>query len=69
MTENNSLKVIVEIARGIRDLRQVPSGHLYARLMNVLTIDQYYTVLYILVENDLIEVDGSDLITWIGPMD
>lgn len=67
MPKNNAFKAVAAIARGIRDLGEVPSGHLYARLMSVLTKDQYNTVIDILVKTDLIKVDGSHLITWIGP--
>lgn len=54
-------------AEAIRDLRHVPSGHLYARLMGVMTLQQYEQVIDLLIEARLVERTPSHLLRWIGP--
>ncbi len=55
------------VAEAIRDLRQVPSGHLYPRLMGVMTLQQYEQVIELLVGARLVERAPSHLLRWIGP--
>ena len=54
-------------AETIRELGQVPSGHLYARLMGVMELHQYEQVVELLIEARLVERDRSHLLRWIGP--
>jgi hypothetical protein len=55
------------IAEAIRELKQVPSGHLYARVMAYISINQYEKFISILESGKLIRRDPSGLLTWIGP--
>lgn len=64
---NAAIRVIRDVSETIRELKEVPSGHLYARLMGILTLEQYEQVLDILKGAKLIQVDGSHLIRWAGP--
>ena len=60
-----TIEVIKAVAEAIKTLGQVPSGHLYARLMGSLTLDQYQTIIDILEKGRLIKVEHH-LITWLG---
>lgn len=64
---NAALKATQAIAEAIRELKEVPSGHLYANLMNQMSLDTYNQILDVLTKAKLISVDGFHLITWIGP--
>jgi hypothetical protein len=55
------------IAESIRELGQVPSGHLYARLMGIMDLHQYEQVIELLIDARLVERDRSHLLRWIGP--
>ena len=53
------------IAGVIRELGSVPSGHLYARLMGQLTLEQYQAIIDVLADAKLVSVKNH-LITWKG---
>lgn len=61
------VRVSHAVAETIRELGQVPSGHLYARLMGVIELHQYEQVIDLLIDARLIERDRSHLLRWIGP--
>ena len=56
------LKAILET---IRELGEVPSGHLYARLADKITVAQYGQVIEILKRAGLVRESGAHLLTWI----
>jgi hypothetical protein len=62
-----AVNVIVAVADCIRELRTVPSGHLYARLMGHLSIDDYQSVIATLIRAGLVHEHPSHLLEWIGP--
>ena len=59
--------VVLAVADCIRELCTVPSGHLYARLMGHLTIDDYQSVIATLARAGLVREHPSHLLEWIGP--
>lgn len=59
--------VILAIAEAIRALGQVPSGHLYARLMSKLSLNQYERVIGTLINAGLVEQTPASLLIWKGP--
>ncbi len=59
--------MVAAVAEAIRELKSVPSGHLYARLMGKLTLDEYESILDAIKKAGLISEDRSNLLTWIGP--
>lgn len=59
------LRIVAAIAEAIKDLGSVPSGHLYARLMGILSLDQYNQVIGILKKQGLVKEAFYEL-TWIG---
>ena len=62
-----AVRVAHAVAETIRELGQVPSGHLYARLMGVMELHQYEQVIGLLVDARLVERDRTHLLRWIGP--
>ena len=62
-----AVRVVHAVAETIRELGQVPSGHLYARLMGVMELHQYEQVIDLLADAQLIERTPSHLLRWIGP--
>lgn len=62
----NGLDVILAISDAIRDLKEVPSGHLYARVMFCLDIHGYNAIIQALVNAGLVR-KSAHLLTWIGP--
>lgn len=69
----DDIKAAVEIAaavgQAIKELTElnggVPSGHLYARLMDKLSLEQYNRVIEVLRRHQLIKINNH-WIEWIG---
>ena len=66
MTPRELVATIAAIAEAVRDLKEVPSGTLYAHLCGKLDISAYESALGVLTRARLIEVK-SHLIRWVGP--
>ena len=62
-----AVRVAHAIAETIRELGEVPSGHLYARVMGVMDLRQYEQVIDLLIDARLVERAPSHLLRWIGP--
>ena len=60
------LSVVRAIADTIRDLQEVPSGHLYAQLCGSMNLNQFNTILGILKGSKLVE-EKSHMLRWVGP--
>lgn len=58
------LNAVRAIADAIRELREVPSGELYARVMDVLSLEQYQSIIGLLTRAGLVANRGH-LLTWI----
>jgi len=61
------VRIAHAVAEAIRELGQVPSGHLYARLMGVMELHQFEQVIDLLIDARLVERDRSHLLRWVGP--
>ena len=59
------IQAIKAVADCIKELKQVPSGHLYARVMEFMDIDQYNTIIGILISTKFVRQENHVLI-WIG---
>jgi len=59
-------EITLAVAETIRDLKEVPSGHLYAILMDRMTIDVYDRIIDALKAAGVIE-ERNHLLRWIGP--
>ena len=61
-----AIAVIVAVGDAIRELRQVPSGELYARMMEHLSLENYQKVIETLKGAGLVREEQSHLLVWIG---
>jgi len=50
----------------IREIGEVPSGHLYARLCGTMNLETYTRLIEILKAAQLVS-ESAHLLTWIGP--
>lgn len=62
---NAAIEAISAIGRVIRDVKRIPSGHLYAQLMGVLSLEKYEGAIAILKKGNLIKEESNELI-WIA---
>ena len=62
-----TIKIVAAVAEAIRELGEVPSGHLYANLMSKLSLAQFEQVLGVLKGAGLVRESNAHLLTWIGP--
>lgn len=62
-----AVRVAHAIAESIRELGEIPSGHLYARLMGIMDLCQYEQVIDLLIDARLVEREPFHLLRWIGP--
>ena len=61
-----ALKIAAVVGDAIRELKSVPSGHLYARLMGHMSLDSYNGCIRLLKQANLVE-ESNHLLTWVGP--
>lgn len=64
--EQAALELILAVGDAIRDLGAVPSGHLYARVMSVMSLDTFDRVIGAMKKAGLVE-EKNHVITWVGP--
>ncbi len=57
------LEVIRAIADAIREVKQVPAGHLYAAVMGTLSLSAFTRIVDMLVRSGLVRKQG-DLLIW-----
>lgn len=62
----DSITMIFAITETIRELGEVPSGHLYAGLMHKISLNSYEAVISMLIRANLVK-RSYHLLTWIGP--
>jgi hypothetical protein len=61
-----AFEVVVATGQTIRELGTVPSGELYARVMDKLSIEAYGNIIATLKRAGMVEESGN-VLTWIGP--
>jgi hypothetical protein len=62
-----AVRVAHAVAEVIRNVGEIPSGHLFAQVMGVMDLRQYEQVIDLLVDARLVERMPSHLLRWIGP--
>jgi len=66
----NEVKAVISICRTladtIKELGEVPSGHLYARVSDILSLANYHSAIGFLEKAGLIEVRDNMLLVWKG---
>lgn len=60
-----AVDTIMAVAVAIRDLGSVPSGHLYARLMGRLELQQFQQIIAILKRTGAV-TEANHVLTWAG---
>jgi hypothetical protein len=63
--ETAQVEIISAIAQVIKELKQVPSGHLYARLAGHMTLETYEGVISLLIKTGWVK-RTNHLLTWAG---
>lgn len=66
-TTKAAIATIAALGCAIRELGQVPSGELYARVMGHMTIENYQSAIDTLVRAKLVERKNSHLLVWVEP--
>ncbi len=62
----SGLLMVAAVAESIREAGEIPSGTLYAMLIDRVDITGYESIIRVLKNADLIEEKGN-LLRWIGP--
>ncbi len=62
-----ALNTVRAVAEAIREAKQIPSGHLYAVLCPVLSLEEYEKIINMLINAGLVRRDQSHLLHWIEP--
>jgi hypothetical protein len=57
------LAALQALAEAVRELKQIPLGHLYARVMNYMDINVYEKAIRMLCNAGVIRQDG-DMLKW-----
>jgi hypothetical protein len=60
------LAVMVAVTETIREVAEVPSGHLYAQLCGKMSLSAYESMVTTLVNTGLVKKTG-DMLKWTGP--
>jgi hypothetical protein len=64
--QENTIALCKIIADCIKELGSVPSGHLYARLMHNFTLEEYETIINLIINTGFVRKESSHLLVWIG---
>lgn len=66
----DAIKAALQGAVGLAHIIQahgtIPSGHLYARIMEHISLDAYQRLLGVLKKAGLVKESSSHLLTWVG---
>lgn len=58
------IQIVKAIAETIKELGSVPSGHLYARLMDKMDIQMYQNIIALLKKNGFVK-ESNHVLTWV----
>jgi hypothetical protein len=59
--------ILQALAEAIRELGEVPSGHLFASLQDRLTLSQFEQAIGVLKRSGLVRESNAHLLTWLEP--
>lgn len=60
-----AVQIVVAVGETIRDLKSVPSGHLYAQLMGHMSLETYNKVIGVLKNTGAVK-EENHVLTWVG---
>jgi hypothetical protein len=58
----SAITAVSEIGKVIREVKRIPSGHLYAQLMGVLSLEKYEMIISLLKKTGLVTEQNNELI-------
>ena len=61
-----AMTILTVVSEAIRDLKEVPSGVLYANVISVLSLEQYNKAIELLKGAEMV-TEQNHLLRWIGP--
>ena len=61
-----TMTILTVVSEAIRDLKEVPSGVLYANVISVLSLEQYNKAIELLKGAEMV-TEQNHLLRWIGP--
>jgi hypothetical protein len=61
------LAVVDAIGSTIRELGQVPAGHLYVQVMDKMSANTFNRMIEVLVASGTVRREPSHMLVWIGP--
>jgi hypothetical protein len=59
--------VALALADAIRELKEVPAGHLYARVMGAVDLQTFNELIAMLEDCHFVRREPSHLLVWVGP--
>lgn len=62
-----AMEIVKLVGEVIRDVREIPSGHLYACLMEKISFDDYTKVIDLLKKAGLVEESNAHMLSWKEP--
>lgn len=68
MNRQEAFTLYAAVAETVHKAGQIPSGHVYAALLDRITYADYTTMIASLVHSGLIAQDPSHLLRWVGPL-
>ena len=60
-----AIRITQAVAEAIRELKEVPSGHLYASLMSQMDLERYNNIIALLKKAGVVS-ESNHLLKWIG---
>lgn len=61
-----AIEVTMAYAEAIRELGEVPNGHLYARMMGQLSLEEHNRIIQVLKDAGVV-TESNYLLKWVGP--
>ncbi len=58
--------IVMAVAEAIRDLKEVPEGHLYAHLMDKFSLPTFTSIIDLLITAGKVERRGDHMLIWRG---
>lgn len=63
---NAAAEIITAVAETIRQAGSIPSGHIYAHIMDKINLEDWHKIVALLERTGLIRQDRSFLLHWVG---
>jgi hypothetical protein len=63
---NAGMQILIAVGQAIRELKTVPAGHLYARLMGKMDLEQFDAMIGVLEKQGLVKRTSDHQIAWIA---